>query len=166
MYENYEAKERAGQIASTGAGYGGKGLDQMEFQREIKKIIESKTHGAEDDEIEDDGPPPDPEGYDTSGKAVVLRKPLKMTMREKALALIHDKYQPEGVQSGRNTTNATFFAEIEINDYPQLARFKVTSKEHVHKMCQVSGASITVRGCFVTPGIKPPFGERKLHLVL
>ncbi|CAI2167836.1 11180_t:CDS:10 [Funneliformis geosporum] len=55
---------------------------------------------------------------------------------------------------------AEYSVEIEINDYPQKARWKVTNK------VELTGAAITTRGTYFAPGRQPApgSGERKLYL--
>lgn len=54
-----------------------------------------------------------------------------------------------------------------INDYPQNARWKVTSKEFNTSLCELTGASITMRGVYYPPGNAPaPGQEPKLHLLI
>ncbi|CAG9788810.1 unnamed protein product [Diatraea saccharalis] len=56
--------------------------------------------------------------------------------------------------------------ELEINDFPQQARWRVTSKEALALISEYSEAGITVRGTYVPPGKTPPEGERKLYLAI
>ncbi|XP_045537367.1 probable ATP-dependent RNA helicase DDX46 [Papilio machaon] len=56
--------------------------------------------------------------------------------------------------------------ELEINDFPQQARWRVTSKEALALISEYSEAGITVRGTYVPPGKPPPEGERKLYLAI
>uniref|UniRef100_A0A0V0IZ44 RNA helicase n=1 Tax=Solanum chacoense TaxID=4108 RepID=A0A0V0IZ44_SOLCH len=57
-------------------------------------------------------------------------------------------------------------AELEINDFPQNARWKVTHKETLGPISEWTGAAITTRGQYVPPGKVPGFGERKLYLFI
>lgn len=59
-----------------------------------------------------------------------------------------------------------FTDEVEINDFPQQARWKVTRKENVVSVQEYTGAAVTTRGVFVQPGKNPPPGERKLFLLI
>ncbi|XP_022120983.1 probable ATP-dependent RNA helicase DDX46 [Pieris rapae] len=56
--------------------------------------------------------------------------------------------------------------ELEINDFPQQARWRVTSKEALALISEYSEAGITVRGTYVPTGKAPPEGERKLYLAI
>ncbi|KFK30099.1 hypothetical protein AALP_AA7G216800 [Arabis alpina] len=57
-------------------------------------------------------------------------------------------------------------AELEINDFPQNARWKVTHKDTLGPISDWSGAAITTRGQFYTSGRIPGPGERKLYLFI
>ncbi|OAY69095.1 DEAD-box ATP-dependent RNA helicase 42 [Ananas comosus] len=57
-------------------------------------------------------------------------------------------------------------AELEINDFPQNARWKVTHKETLGPISEWTGAAITTRGQFYPPGKIPGPGERKLYLFI
>jgi len=56
--------------------------------------------------------------------------------------------------------------ELEINDFPQQARWKVTSKEALAQISEYSEAGITVRGTYYAPGKPVAEGERKLYLAI
>jgi ATP-dependent RNA helicase DDX46/PRP5 len=56
--------------------------------------------------------------------------------------------------------------EVDINDYAQQARFKVTNKQAVHQIQEWADVAITVRGSHFPSGRKPGPGERRLHLVI
>ncbi|KAJ6399799.1 hypothetical protein OIU77_020368 [Salix suchowensis] len=57
-------------------------------------------------------------------------------------------------------------AELEINDFPQNARWKVTHKETLGPISDWTGAAITTRGQFFPPGKVPGPGDRKLYLFI
>ncbi|KAJ2157432.1 pre-mRNA processing RNA-helicase [Coemansia sp. RSA 552] len=54
--------------------------------------------------------------------------------------------------------------ELDINDYPQKARWRATNRDTLSRIIEQSGAAITTRGIFVPPGRPVPEGERKLYL--
>lgn len=58
--------------------------------------------------------------------------------------------------------------ELVINDFPQAARWRVTSKEAIAQIAEYSEAGITVRGVHVEAGkrLNPESGERKLYLAI
>lgn len=57
-----------------------------------------------------------------------------------------------------------FDDEIEINDFPQNVRRKVTSKDTFAELVELTGVAITPKGVYVQPGKAAPAGERKLYL--
>ncbi|KAG2501579.1 hypothetical protein HYH03_000084 [Edaphochlamys debaryana] len=59
-----------------------------------------------------------------------------------------------------------FEVELEINDFPQHARWKITHRETMNQINELTGAALTVRGTFVPPGRPVPEGERKLFLLI
>jgi len=56
--------------------------------------------------------------------------------------------------------------EIEINDFPQIVRWKITKKESLQHVMELSGAVIVVKGIFCKPNHKLHMGEKKLYLVI
>lgn len=54
--------------------------------------------------------------------------------------------------------------EIDINDYPQNARWKITSRDTVSSIIEYSETSIVVRGLYFPPGKTPRDTERRLHM--
>lgn len=57
-----------------------------------------------------------------------------------------------------------YCCEIDINDYPQNARWRITSRDTVSSIIEYSETSIVVRGLFFPPGKIPRDMERRLHL--
>ncbi|XP_020577269.1 DEAD-box ATP-dependent RNA helicase 42 isoform X2 [Phalaenopsis equestris] len=57
-------------------------------------------------------------------------------------------------------------AELEINEFPQNARWKVTHKETLGPISDWTGAAITTRGQYYPPGKFPGPMERKLYLFI
>src|SRR5690606_16211917 len=70
------------------------------------------------------------------------------------------------VKPTSNITKTHFDAELEINDYPQQARWKVTHKDALAHLTEFTGTAITTRGSYIPPGAKVPPGERKLYLYI
>ncbi|KAJ1907975.1 pre-mRNA processing RNA-helicase [Coemansia sp. IMI 209127] len=76
-----------------------------------------------------------------------------------------------GAHSGSAATAATaaipvgaFGCELDINDYPQTARWKATNRDTLTQIIEQTGVAITTRGIFVPAGKPAPEGERKLYL--
>jgi ATP-dependent RNA helicase DDX46/PRP5 len=59
-----------------------------------------------------------------------------------------------------------FMEEIEINDYPREARFKVTQKDTAARLQDEFHTSMTLKGKYFAPNTQPGEGERRLYLHL
>ena len=60
-----------------------------------------------------------------------------------------------------------FHATLEINDFPQKARWAVTNRTNVAKILDSSGTSITSKGVFYDKGKEPGTGEQpKLYILV
>ncbi|KGG50713.1 hypothetical protein DI09_59p30 [Mitosporidium daphniae] len=59
-----------------------------------------------------------------------------------------------------------FKCEIDINDYPQYARWKVTSKDVMLAIQETCYCSMVVRGTHIPQNKTNPSGERRLHIVI
>ena len=59
---------------------------------------------------------------------------------------------------------AAFSADLEINDYPQKARFRIQKSETLRYIYEHTGCGVTKRGMFFAPGRRPGPGEEKLSL--
>ncbi|KZW04280.1 P-loop containing nucleoside triphosphate hydrolase protein [Exidia glandulosa HHB12029] len=70
----------------------------------------------------------------------------------------------------RKSTNpdaTDFHAIVPINDYPQKARWRVTNKETMSHLVELTGASVTNKGIYYEAGKEPPIeGPPKLHLLI
>ncbi|KAF6213297.1 hypothetical protein GE061_011015 [Apolygus lucorum] len=94
------------------------------------------------------------------------------TVAEQLAAKLNTRlnYQPkEDEEKGEEEQVETFRKyeeELEINDFPQQARWRVTSKEALAQISEYSEAGITVRGTYYPTGKPPPDGERKLFLAI
>ncbi|KAI8815161.1 P-loop containing nucleoside triphosphate hydrolase protein [Cladochytrium replicatum] len=82
------------------------------------------------------------------------------------IARINSRFNQTGTGGAGTEGAASFSYEIEINDYPQKARWKVTNKEQIVQITEISGAAITTRGTYIPPGKVAGPGERKLYLVI
>ena len=59
-----------------------------------------------------------------------------------------------------------FTSELEINEYPQAARFKVLQRDSLVAIQEWTKVAITTKGAYYPPGRNPPAGERKLYLLI
>nr|XP_014343840.1 PREDICTED: probable ATP-dependent RNA helicase DDX46 isoform X2 [Latimeria chalumnae] len=77
-----------------------------------------------------------------------------------------EKQEEEKQEGGQNESFKRYEEELEINDFPQTARWKVTSKEALQRISEYSEAAITIRGTYFPPGKEPKEGERKIYLAI
>lgn len=56
--------------------------------------------------------------------------------------------------------------ELDINDYPREARWKVTQRETTSRMADEFKTAVTLKGSYYPPGKTPGPGERRLYLHL
>eukprot|EP00955_Chlamydomonas_euryale_P053852 355627-Chlamydomonas_euryale.AAC.8 len=59
-----------------------------------------------------------------------------------------------------------FEAELEVNDFPQHARWKVMHRETINDIAELTGCALITKGVYVPPGKQPPPGERKIFLLI
>ncbi len=72
---------------------------------------------------------------------------------------------PSGILKKIGADTKTHFEyTLVINDYPQLARWKVTQKEQINQVIERTGVAVTARGMYVAPGKVIAVGEEKLNL--
>ncbi|KAK5120997.1 hypothetical protein LTR85_005781 [Meristemomyces frigidus] len=67
----------------------------------------------------------------------------------------------------RGPDAGAFHATLEINDFPQKARWGVTNRTNVAKILEATGTSITTKGNYYGKGIEPQPGEMpKLYILV
>ncbi|TBU46582.1 P-loop containing nucleoside triphosphate hydrolase protein [Dichomitus squalens] len=225
-------KVKSGKAKVAGSGFGGKGLDRLEQERDAKEKAERKAYGEPEEEKQqqeaavepkkegDDmtfgnfkvevkrGPAPDSSkgllgvagaaaaarrlaqakeeeklqnslraaqeaaeraGKDTAAHKQALSVVAKLNAQLRAHKLVaQSQIQHEELTSKRPAIDATeFHAIIPINDYPQKARWRVTNKETMVQLIDMTGASVTNKGIYYEPGKEPPpEGPPKLHLLI
>lgn len=215
-------KVKSGKAQAAGSGFGGKGLDRLDKEREARDKAERKAYGEEEKEEKDvppEGAPAPANGTTTAAPATggdilnnfkveVKRGPAPdsskgslgvtgaaLAARKLALAKEEEKLQKSikeaeeaAARAGKDTPaykqamtviaklnaqlraqkfvlqsqiqaaeNAParpqvtgdvseFHAIIPINDYPQKARWRVTNKETMVNLIEITGASVTNKG--------------------
>ncbi|KAL0949684.1 hypothetical protein HGRIS_009721 [Hohenbuehelia grisea] len=228
-------KVKAGKAQAAGSGFGGKGLDRLDKERDAKEKAERKAYGEPGAEEEkavatteegaktgDDmtfgnfkveikrGPAPDSSkgllgvggaiaaarrlaqakeeeriqaqvraaeeaaaraGKDTPAHKQALSVIAKLNAQVRASKLVlQSQLQAEETGTARKTTTSDstdFHAIIPINDYPQKARWRVTNKETMVQLIDITGASVTNKGIYYESGKEPPpEGPPKLHLLV
>lgn len=139
------------------------------------RLWQQDTTGGDDDDG-DDGPK-DASGADASASAALASAAvpaappidsdaLSAVKKAQQIAQILDlQYKQTQANAAAEASDNHFEDELEINDYPQQARWRVTQKEASDSISELTGAAVIARGSYVPAGRKPNPGERKLYLV-
>ncbi|KAL1878626.1 pre-mRNA processing RNA-helicase [Diaporthe australafricana] len=203
MRKAWREKVKAGK-AKDQSGFGGKGLERLDKEREVARMRERKTHKAEgDDEDEKEEAPADDEKKNKAASAiqqatsaVVSRDAAKAAedgkagpteaaqseaaakggALDKAAQAVNDinarlaragQLRPGQPIDNKGPDAGAFHATLEINDFPQKARWAVTNRTNVAKILEATGTSITTKGNFYGAGKEPPSGaEPKLYILI
>ncbi|KAF7332126.1 hypothetical protein MKEN_00093600 [Mycena kentingensis (nom. inval.)] len=239
LANSFLEKLKNGKVQASSSGFGGKGLDRLDLERDLKARAERKAYGEETSAPEekvsaseestakatassgDDmtfgsfkveikrGPAPDSSknlagvssgiaaarrlvqakeeeriqaqvkvaeeaaaraGKDTPAHKQALSVVAKLNAQMRASKLqLQAALQSDDTGGGRkgNPDASDFHAIIPINDYPQKARWRVTNKETMVQLIEITGASVTNKGIYYEPGKEPPAdGPPKLHLLV
>jgi len=78
----------------------------------------------------------------------------------------HIKKETPQQRQNEVDANGSCSDEIEINDYPQKARWKVMSRDSLIRITETYEVAIIARGSFFDKGRNPGPGERRLHMVI
>ncbi len=73
---------------------------------------------------------------------------------------IYDR--PKGM--GQVPKARCYYAEMDINDFPQAVRVKIAHKDTLTAIMEFCGAQLLIKGEFVAPGKTPREGQRKLYM--
>lgn len=213
MRKAYREKVKSGK-AKENSGFGGKGLDRLDQEREAARMRERKTHkaeGEEEPEEKDEATKAKKAEDDTNKfeKALDLIKAATSTIQARtegngassgaegadskqpgdanaaagganpldkvssAVSAINSRLGKAGqLRAGQSIDNkgpdaGAFHATLEINDFPQKARWAVTNRTNVAKILDSTGTSITTKGNFYPLGKEVPAGaEPKLYILI
>ncbi|KAF4123363.1 ATP-dependent RNA helicase DDX46/PRP5 [Geosmithia morbida] len=218
MRKAHREKVKSGK-AKDNSGFGGKGLDRLDQEREAARMRERKTHKAEGDGEDDDDKDDKKEKDDDSkvekalnairaaasgvqarpksvegdeskggdgnnggassssaaagGAAAGGDKHSPLDRVSSAISAINSRLGKAGqLRAGQPIDNkgpdaGAFHATLEINDFPQKARWAVTNRTNVAKILEATGTSITTKGTFYPPGKEvPPGAEAKLYILI
>ncbi|CAH0473298.1 unnamed protein product [Peronospora belbahrii] len=185
LAEGFKAKVKRGEARYHGSGFKGKGFtfdeternetqrtaDLQRRQYELDHGILIEDSGAADDEDTEE-PSKEQPGV-ASDKPPVPAGPKSIPIDSEAMSafikaqkIIQNlDLQYKGNGDGSSGENH-FVEELEINDYPQLARWKVTQKEASDSVAELTGAAVITRGSYIPAGRKPNPSERKLYLAI
>ncbi|KAJ1309065.1 hypothetical protein OPQ81_004744 [Rhizoctonia solani] len=221
LAKGFLEKVKAGKAQSyVGAGFGGKGLDKFDQERDAKERAQRAAYGEAIEEKpkveeesatptakEDDmtfgnfkveirkGPAPDsskaastPAGaaarwmkvkddearalsnlkaaQEAAAKITSKDSPAyrqaqsvvaKLNAQLRAMRLmVQSQSQLDDGRKPKDPDATDFHAIIPINDYPQKARWRVTNKETMVQLIDMTGASVTNKGIYYEPGKEPP----------
>ncbi|KAL4930176.1 DEAD/DEAH box RNA helicase [Aspergillus undulatus] len=206
MVDSFLEKVKAGKEKASTSGFGGKGLERLDQERDAARNRERRTYktGDEGEEEEEKDEkkneqaeeqfnkvisavqsastsiPGVPKGIDLDGKITVHKREVDPNAPNNpldkvgsAVADIHARLSRAGVmRSGvpidnRGPDAGAFHATLEINDFPQKARWAVTNRTNVAKILEATGTSITTKGSFYATGKEPGPGENpKLYILV
>ncbi|KAI8096508.1 P-loop containing nucleoside triphosphate hydrolase protein [Halteromyces radiatus] len=186
LTDEFQSKVRSGQERFAGSGFGGKGLERFDKDRDLVKKIQKKAYGGDDLEESDEEvelettriipgqvKTPTPAEVDSTSNvnsesqsmaALAAKKAAEVAARLMANAGMNKSQTME--QDENEDARPVYAEEININDFPQKARWKVTNKEQISQISEITGAAITTRGTFFPAGKQPGPNERKLYLFI
>lgn len=205
MRKAHREKVKSGKAKDT-SGFGGKGLDRLDQEREAARLRERKTHKAEgeEDEVKEEKKEGENEvkvekalnairaaasgiqsrqagdkaeaGGDAKpapGEAPPNAVDNPLDKVSSAVSAINSRLGKAGqLRAGQPIDNkgpdaGAFHATLEINDFPQKARWAVTNRTNVAKILEATGTSITTKGTFYAAGKEvPPGAEPKLYILV
>ncbi|KAL7820055.1 hypothetical protein V8C26DRAFT_394228 [Trichoderma gracile] len=205
MRKSHREKVKSGK-AKDSSGFGGKGLDRLDQEREAARLRERKTHRAEgeEEEVKEEGAKKEEDDKKVDKTLSAIRAAAssiqaRETTRAEAgdskaaqsahgtgdkskdpldkvssaVSAINSRLGKAGqLRSGQPIDNkgpdaGAYHATLEINDFPQKARWAVTNRTNVAKILEATGTSITTKGSFYPPGKEvPPGGEPKLYILI
>ncbi|EPS42824.1 hypothetical protein H072_3211 [Dactylellina haptotyla CBS 200.50] len=209
LVTSFTEKVKAGKEKASSLGFGGKGLDRLDQERETARKRERKAYGEEGNEGEE----ADAEGDEvktktnvsapTASKGPSLDEAIVVHKRDPAAAAaaaaaagspggassnpansVLDKVyaatsdiqkrltKANVLRSGAPVDNkgpdaGAYHATLEINDFPQKARWAVTNRTNIAKVLEATGTSITTKGSYYPAGKAPSAGQDpKLYILV
>eukprot|EP00978_Attheya_sp_CCMP212_P008795 scaffold20686_cov42-Attheya_sp.AAC.1 len=192
LSDSYKEKIKSGEARRAGSGYKGKGFtydsselsDAQKLARLEKRqaLIEAGMIDADEEDPalgdllpnsgadNQDGEDRTSEKVSGNGeeKAEVKLSAGLLALPGMREAMMRKAGIPMGESEGRvNSTGSNHFVEeMEINDYPREARWKVTQKETTSRLQDEFQTAVTLKGSHFGPNRVPAEGERKLYLHL
>ncbi|XP_029439721.1 LOW QUALITY PROTEIN: probable ATP-dependent RNA helicase DDX46 [Rhinatrema bivittatum] len=172
----FNSKKRVKDMAAPGGGTThfpmptAGNAEKLELAKKLALIINAqKNLGAEAQDVMQQATNAVLRGG-TIQAPTVSAKTIAEQLAEKINAKLNyvpvEKQEEEKQETGQSETFKRYEEELEINDFPQTARWKVTSKEALQRIGEYSEAAITIRGTYFPPGKDPKEGERKIYLAI
>lgn len=183
----FMAKVNQGLEQAHGTGYGGSGFKFNEEEDEVRraaKKAQAREYGYEEDKSDSDN---EDDGVRKAGGDISQQAMFQIQAQQqpnalpnilsnmtllpndgaaRAAAIAAAINLQHNLAKIQNALAEHYVAELEINDFPQNARWKVTHKETLGPISEWTGAAITTRGQFFPPGKTPGPGDRKLYLFI
>ena len=206
LADAFMEKVKAGKAKASGSGFGGKGLEKLDQERDAVRSIQRKAYKTGDEPEEEEkekkeddiviikasNAPPTPTAVSSrendlldESKIVVHKTEVvqsagpgggqldKLDKVRAAVANIGDRLNkrnqltPGHPIDNKGPDAGAFHATLEINDFPQKARWAVTNRTNVAKILEATGTSITTKGNFYAAGKDPgPNDAPKLYILV
>ncbi|EPY49938.1 ATP-dependent RNA helicase Prp11 [Schizosaccharomyces cryophilus OY26] len=169
LAQQFLEKVKAGKEKAAGGGYGGKGLSRLDETRNAERKMQRKAYGedVEEEQVEEEHAPLEKLPAEKSTGDFTLDRVRAAIGGITARALSGQNGQANKLTQPISIIKSDtdeFKAKMEINDYPQQARWAVTNNANIMHVTELTGTSITTRGNFYLPGKNPEAGEEKLYL--
>lgn len=185
LTDEFLAKVKAGQ-AKFGSGFKGKGLEKLDEARDSARIRERKAYGEDDAEPDNDNNgdgelpalPSIPAVQNTNGQSQITVGDQKYNFGPAVVNKGHhdstdDKSKRQQIlrvgaaPDNHGPDTSAYHSTLEINDYPQQARWAVTNNMNITKIIEANSTSITTKGRFYPPGKPSGEGEEpKLYILI
>jgi ATP-dependent RNA helicase DDX46/PRP5 len=200
LADSFMEKVKAGKAKASGSGFGGKGLEKLDQERDAARTRERNTFRTGDEPEEEDKDAKKDEDIITKAASTVTSSaaaaaaaanPLARHLDENSIVVHRTEVAAKPSAGGNSSNNpldrvraavanigdrlnkrnqlnpghpidnkgpdaGAFHATLEINDFPQKARWAVTNRTNVAKILEATGTSITTKGNFYAAGAKPP----------
>ncbi|KAI5788179.1 P-loop containing nucleoside triphosphate hydrolase protein [Pyronema domesticum] len=190
LVDGFNEKVKAGKEKPSGSGFGGKGLERLDQERDLARRRERKQFGGEDgvEEVDDEeeaifkpasapkaaGSTDEPAAGDDDVIVVHKRGTENALDRVKqAASAVDSRLKKNGeLRTGVPIDNkgpdaGAYHATLEINDFPQKARWAVTNRTNIAKVLEQTGTSITTKGSYYPAGKSPTAGQDpKLYILV
>ncbi|KAG5368686.1 Pre-mRNA-processing ATP-dependent RNA helicase PRP5 [Yarrowia sp. C11] len=151
MTERFEFKVRSGTEKRHMYGFSGKGLERLQDEREAAREHERRAYeGDEGGDAETESSTATATGAGATANTDIIPKPVIVVT-------------PPDSKSPTTAYHTT----LQINDFPQQARYRASSNTSVSRVIANTGCSITAKGEYYPPGRIPgPKDEPKLFILI
>lgn len=176
LYTSFESKRKTGDAKKRKSGFTtgtGWKFDENEAKEQEAKLkiqkmaygvpVEEEEKAPKDEDAEGDAEEPVATVEGATPEDPTAAKNKTLTTGAAARVFVRDLV--DNIAIGVHTSMRCA-EEIEINDYPQQARWKVTHKDALASITEFTGCGVTAKGQFYPPGRNPPVGQRKLFLFI